>query len=150
MGRFGSFDQADGEAKLAAEFFFAAGHFPAVTFVVVAAQVKDAVQSENLDFLGGGVSESARVVRCDFGGDGDVTGVARLEAGECGEGQYVGGLIFSPETVVEFFEFFVGRNQNVDGGAKSGSAASASYEAVERRLGQADYAFLQDDQGNPG
>src|ERR1700704_6489934 len=112
--------------------------------------MKDSVQNQNLDFFDGGVSEGTRIVGGDFRRDGDVASVTRLQSGQSWEGQHVGGLIFAAEAAVEFLEFGIRSDQDIDVRAQSGNAPGASYKAVERQLGQTHNAFLQNDQDDPG
>jgi len=132
-----------------AQLFFAASHLSIVALVIVAAQMQDAVENQDLDFFAGGVSERSRIVGGNFRRDGDVARVARLQSGQGWKRQHVGGLIFAAEATVEFLEFGIRSNQDIDVRAQSGSATGASYKAVERLLGQTHNAFLQNDQGDP-
>jgi hypothetical protein len=48
-----SLDEAERKVEFRAQLFFAPGHPSIVALVIVAAQMQDAVQHSNLDFLGG-------------------------------------------------------------------------------------------------
>ena len=52
LGFVGAFYQSLGEAEAGAEFLFAAGHLAGVGFVVVAGEVEEAVEDEDLQFAG--------------------------------------------------------------------------------------------------
>ena len=54
-----------------AQLFFAASHLSIVALMIVTAQMQDAMQHKNLNFLGCHVSERARIFSCDLGRDGD-------------------------------------------------------------------------------
>src|SRR5208282_310334 len=60
----GSLNQAERQVEFLAQLLFAPGHLSIVALVIVAAQVQDAVQGENLDFFGGRVSEGSRIFGC--------------------------------------------------------------------------------------
>ena len=53
----GSLNQSDWKTQFAAQSFFPPRHLSVVVFVIVTAQVQDAVQNQNLDFFGSGVPE---------------------------------------------------------------------------------------------
>ena len=60
----GSFDQAQRKVEFRTQLFFAPCHPSIVALVIVAAQMQDAVQHENLNFLGGRVPERSRIFGC--------------------------------------------------------------------------------------
>jgi len=121
-------------------------HGAVVALVIVAAQVQDTVQGENLYFLGGGVSEFLRVLRGDLSGDGDVAGVARFDGGQGRKRQDIGGLILAAKAAVQRFQFAAGSDQDVDRGAQSGGVARPNGKAIESAFAEARDAFLQNDQ----
>jgi hypothetical protein len=53
--------------KFRAQLFFSSCHWSIVALVIVAAQVQEAVQGEDLHFLGGRVSEGSRILGCYLG-----------------------------------------------------------------------------------
>src|SRR3974390_3009515 len=66
-------DESGWKAQIAAQPLFATRHLAVVPLVVVATQVENAVQREDFDFQGRGVSERTGVAGSNFSGDGDVT-----------------------------------------------------------------------------
>jgi hypothetical protein len=66
-----SLNQASRQPERPAQCGFLARHFTIIALVVKARQMKDSVQRQNLDFLGGGMSEPGRILQCNVGGDGD-------------------------------------------------------------------------------
>ena len=50
-------------------------------FMIVARQMKHSMQGQNLDFLGGGMTQPARILRGDFRRNGDVSGATVFRTG---------------------------------------------------------------------
>jgi len=73
-----------------AQLFFAPSHLSIVALVIVAPQMQDAVQHENLNFLGGRVSERARILRCDLRRNGDFARELFSGVGLGGKRKHVG------------------------------------------------------------
>ena len=103
--------------------------------MIVAAQMQDAVQHENFNFLGWRVSERARIFGCDLGRDGDFAGELFSSVGVGGKRKHVSGLVFSAETAVQGFYLCACRYQDIDCALQSGGAAGACDESVQRQAG---------------
>jgi hypothetical protein len=62
------------QRKAFAQATFLSRHFPIISFVVVAGEVKQAMQNQNFDLLGQAMTEQTGVVASNAGGDRDLSG----------------------------------------------------------------------------
>jgi hypothetical protein len=69
------------EAQLPAKAIFDAGHLAVVGFVVVAEEMENAVEDEDLEFVGEGAAEFFGIAAGGGGGDGDVAEGVGLRGG---------------------------------------------------------------------
>ncbi|HTV65489.1 MAG TPA: hypothetical protein VMD98_07795 [Bryocella sp.] len=90
--------------ELTSQRCLACAHFAVVDFVVVAGQVQHSVQNEDLQLGLGGMTQGMSVGRCNLRRNRDVTGKF---ADTRGERKNVGGLIFSPMSLVQLPHLFV-------------------------------------------
>ena len=124
-----------GRRSVAAQFFFAPRHLSIVALVIVAAQMQNAVQRQDLDFFGRPCVPSARAFWAAISAEIAMSpAIARFQSRRCGKGKNVGGLIFAAKTPVQVPEFVIRSDQNIDRRAQSGGAARARDKAVERQL----------------
>ena len=65
----GSLNEARGQAEVFSPFGFEAAHGTAVPFVVVAEEMKEAVEDQDFDFGGDVVTEANRLFEGAIGGD---------------------------------------------------------------------------------
>ncbi len=132
-----AFDEALGQAKLGAEKTFAAGHLAGVGFVIVAGEVEQAVQDEDLDFGG----ERVALFRCLAARGGDADGQVAgnfflfLDEGVGGKGEDVGRLVFATEAAVEAADGLVGGEQDGDLAAQTDGGLGICEKAGEGAWG---------------
>lgn len=74
VGRAAALDQRDGKAERASQARFLACHFSRVGFMIVAGQVQQTVQDEDLQLVVGGVSQAAGIACGDLRRDGKIAG----------------------------------------------------------------------------
>ena len=140
-----SLNQAQRKVEFRAQLFFAPRHPSIVALVIVAAQMQDAVQHQNFNFLGRRVSERARILRCHLHRNGDFARkmFSRVELGR--KGEHVGGLVGCAETTVQRLHLSARSQQDIDRALQSGGAAGAGQESLQCQVGQVRNALLKDD-----
>src|SRR5580693_8518971 len=105
--------------------------------MVKARQMKDAVQSENLNFLGGSMSQTDRILRGNVGGDRDLAGKSVLPGRlERRKRQHVGRLVLTAKLAVQRSDRGAAGHQQVDAAPHTRRPARAQYEARQRGLAQ--------------
>src|SRR5674476_275771 len=126
--------------RVGAPAFFGASHGPGIGFVIVAHQVKHAVQHEDLDFLLDRVAEFTRLGAGAPQGDGDVAeertapdprGVPRSRL--CWEREHVGRVVLAAEVAIEAAELGVAGDQGVERAPLANFLFQRAGEASDRR-----------------
>ena len=101
--------------------------------MVVAHQVKHAVQHQDADFLLDGVAEFARLRAGAASGDGDVAEERAARAGRLGrEREDVGGVVLAAEVAVQAAQFGVAGDQHVEGAALGDFLSQVPRETLDR------------------
>jgi len=126
-------DQSLRQMQSGAQEPLAARHLPRVGLMVVAGQVQQAVQNENLDFGGERMVLLARLAQGRGHADGQVAGHLFCAGTFGGKGEHVGGLVLAPELTIEPADGRVGGQQHghlalqahgsLRGGQESGQGA---------------------------
>lgn len=129
-----------------AQLSFAPVHSTLVALVIITPQMENPVQGENFDFLGWRVTEGARILRSDGGGNRDVAGEATGPVERGGKREYVGSGVLSAEAPVECLHLGIGGHEDIHPTPQPGGAAGTRNETTERQLGQAGDTLLKDDQ----
>jgi hypothetical protein len=116
--------------------------------MVKACQMQDAVEGENLDFNGWGMSEPGGILCGNVGGDRDIareTGALNVFLGRTlgRKRQDIRGFVFASKAAIQRTNCGAVGHQNIDGAAQSGAAAGARHKARECRLTQICDFFLQ-------
>ena len=106
-------DQPHRQLEPLAEFGFPRLHFAAVAFVIVAGQVQQPVQDEDLQLGFGGVSQFRSIGGRDLGRYGKITGHPGLLGGQL-EAEDVGGSIHVAVLAVHAVKFAAGGDENRD------------------------------------
>ena len=134
----GAFDEALGEAEACAELLFAAGHFAVVGFVVVAGEMEETMEDEDLQFTGEGVALIGGLAAGGFHADGQIAGHFFLALDEIlgGERKHVGGFVFASELAVEAADGGVGGEEYGDVSAEADGLLGFSQETGKRWLGR--------------
>jgi hypothetical protein len=108
-----SFDEPDRQFELLPQFDFARLHFTAISLVIVAGQVQQSVQNQDLQLSLGRVPELGGVGGCYLSGNSEIAcrlGLRRTQL----EGQDVGGFVFVPVLLVHPTEVCAGGDENRD------------------------------------
>jgi len=130
-------DQRRGKPEPSPQARFFPRHLSTVGFVVVAGQVQQPVQNQDLDLVGQAVSQAAGIARADLGRNGDVAGSATpttetrrqreflKEISPClcasvvdvavprGKRKHVGGPVLSAKAPVQATKLSAGRNEHI-------------------------------------
>jgi hypothetical protein len=97
--------------------------------VVLAGEVKEAVEDEDSYFVAQGVAVGGGLADGGFERDGEVAGVFGGEVCWRGEAEDVGGFVFVSEALVELAEGRVVREEDIDYAAEADGQAGAVEEA---------------------
>jgi hypothetical protein len=99
--RLNSFDEALGQAEDGTKAALAARHLTGVRFVVVAGEVQEAVEDQDLNFRGKGVALFDGLAPCGSNADGEVAG-DRMRNGAGGrKRQHIGRLVDAAKLAIE-------------------------------------------------
>ena len=110
----GAVDEAYGELERLAKLGLAGGHFAGVDFVVHAGEVQETVEEEDAELFGESVAVLGGLAAGGLERDGEITGVAVVEALGRGEAENVGGLVLAAELAVQAAESSVVRQEDFD------------------------------------
>ena len=146
------FDKALRESQLSAELALASSHLAGVRFVVVAGEMKQAVQDEDFDFRrervalidgllarsGNGDSQVASDFFCGYFLHGAFSGKRAFSR----KREHVGGFILVAELAVEFTEVRVGGEQDGDLAAEADGLLRQSEKAGQGTGGRQAEIFL--------
>ena len=129
-------NEAGGEAEAFSPFGFEAAHGSAIGFVVVAEEVEETVEDQDLDFGGDIVAEGGGLFEGAVGGDGDFA-----EIGFAGEAEDIGGVIVLEEGEVEPLEFAIVGDENGEGLTGGDFVGKDGDKSAEARLVERDGPF---------
>ena len=79
-------------------------HLAAVAFMIVAGEMKQAVQGEDFDLVGNGMAQQSGISSGDLGGDSDIAGGRRVSGSVWqfrGEGKHIRWFIFSAKLAIQ-------------------------------------------------
>jgi hypothetical protein len=66
----GSLNQSRWQVQGLSQAHFTARHLSIIAFVIVPRQMQYSMEHQDLNLVSGGMSEAARILSCNFGGDG--------------------------------------------------------------------------------
>src|SRR5579884_4361308 len=96
-----------------------------------------AVQHQDFDFIGGGMSKLTRVVRSNVGGDGEVTGEIVGDGGQRRERQNISGFVLAAVTPVQGADLAAGGDQDIDLATQSYRSLGAGQKTAQSPLADA-------------
>ena len=128
----GSLNEASRQTEVFSPFGFEAAHGTAVPFVVVAEEMKKAVEDQDFDFGGDIVAEANGLFKGAIGGDGYFA-----EFGFAGKTEHISRVVVLEESKIETLEFLIVGDEygeGLTGGDFEREAGDKSAEAglVER------------------
>jgi hypothetical protein len=151
----GSLDQGNRQSQHLAQFRLPARHATIIALVVKARQMKDPVQRQNLDLLGGTMSKPPCVLRGNFGGNRDIARRRRplptlhrsWQARR--KREHVGGFVLTAKLAVKSTQRSTAGHQHVHSPPQPRGAPGAPHEAFKRVFAQSGDFFPQNNQISP-
>src|SRR5215469_11116023 len=116
-----------------------------IALMIIAGQMQDPVQEQNLHFQGGRVPQSVSVRCRHLGGDGDISRQVGHPTRIGRKRQHVGRLILGEKTPVKRPQLTITRDENVDSTAHPGRSPSPRQETPQGIVIQAGHVLLEDD-----
>jgi hypothetical protein len=137
----GPLDQSFAEAQAGAQKAFAARHLAGIGFVIVASQVEQTMENEDLDLDSQGVALAAGLAEGGRHADGEIAGYFLENRLGGRKGEHVGGFVLTAKLAIEAADGGVGGEQDGDASAETHGVLGAAEEAAEGACGrQAEFA----------
>jgi hypothetical protein len=108
----GSFDQSHRQPQCVAQTRFSRRHLSVIFFMIVAREMKDAVQSENLNLLRYCMAEALRILTGQLRRNRDVPGQAVPVQRKCWEREHIRGDVLSAKALIQATKFAITCYQN--------------------------------------
>jgi len=143
-------NQRSRQAKLAAQCGFLTRHCTIIALMVETRQMENSMQCQNLDFVGGGMSEPRGILHGDVPRDGDLSGklctVPVFRARGKRKRQNVCGFVLAEKLSIQRTNGCAGGDEHIHAAAQPGRFPRSQHETGKRCSVQSGNSSLQNDQ----